>query len=154
MYEELTPPEIETKKANKDNVKENNKKNAQENQKDTKENSKEDAKENIKENLKDNNIENTKANNMENMEDLIDQKKSDYKVVEQSNYIEHSLTIENGSAKWKDYEDENTLQNINIKMRPGELIAIVGQVGSGKTSLLNVILKELRLQEGSIQVCW
>lgn len=154
MYEELTPPEIGVKKDNKDNVKENNKENAQENQKDTKENNKEDAKENIKENLKENNIENMMENNMENMEDLINQKKSDYKVVEQPNYIEHSLSIENGSAKWLDYEDENTLQNINIKMRPGELIAIVGQVGSGKTSLLNVILRELRLQEGSIQVCW
>jgi len=39
-----------------------------------------------------------------------------------------------------------------MKVRPGELIAVVGQVGAGKSSLLNVILKELRLQEGSIKV--
>lgn len=130
MYEELTPPQIEAKKDNKDNAKENNKE-------DAKESNKEDAKE----------------SNKENTEDLVEQKKSNYMIADQPNYIEHSISIENGSTKWLDYEREDTLQNINIKVRPGELIAIVGQVGAGKSSLLNVILKELRLQEGSIQVC-
>lgn len=130
MYEELTPSEIESKK---NNMNENNKKvDAKEN------NKKENAKENSKENAK---------------EDLVEQKKDNY-TINQSNYIEHSVFIENCNAKWLDYEREDTLQNINLKVRPGELIAIVGQVGSGKSSLLNVILKELRLQEGSIQVCW
>lgn len=135
MYDELTPSEIEAKK---DNVKENDKDNA-------KVNNKEEAKENNKEDEKKINKENAKEN-------LIEQK-SDY-IVDQPNHIEHSLIIENGNAKWLDYEQEDTLQNINIKVRPGELIAIVGQVGAGKSSLLNVILKELRLQEGSIRVCW
>lgn len=130
MYDELTPPEIEAKK---DNVRENNKDNAKENNKqETKENNKGDARETDKENGK-------------------GEQKDDY-IVDQPNYIEHSLSIENGSAKWLDYEREDTLQNINIKVRPGELIAVVGQVGAGKSSLLNVILKELRLQEGSIKV--
>ncbi|KYN17578.1 hypothetical protein ALC57_10155, partial [Trachymyrmex cornetzi] len=64
----------------------------------------------------------------------------------------YSISIENGNAKWLDYERENTLQSINMKVRPGELIAVVGQVSAGKSSFLNVILKELRLQEGSIKV--
>lgn len=132
MYEELTP-EIEANKDSKDNAKENNKENAKkknkakENKKDKKENNKEDT-------------------------DLIEEKKNDYMIINQPNQIEHSVSIENGSAKWFEYEREDTLQNINIKVKPGELIAIVGQVGAGKSSLLNVILKELRLQEGSIQV--
>ncbi|XP_011877731.1 PREDICTED: probable multidrug resistance-associated protein lethal(2)03659 [Vollenhovia emeryi] len=126
MYDELTPPAIEANKNNVDNAKENNKE-------DAKENNKEDVKENTK-------------------EDPAERKKSDYTVVNQPNHIEHSLSIENGSAKWLEYEREDTLKNINIKVRPGELIAVVGQVGAGKSSLLNVILKELRLQEGSIQV--
>ncbi|EZA62671.1 putative multidrug resistance-associated protein [Ooceraea biroi] len=71
---------------------------------------------------------------------------------EQLKYIEHCIAIENANAKWLDYEREDTLQNITIKVRPGELIAIVGQVGAGKTSLLNVMLRELPLQEGSIQI--
>ncbi|XP_011138927.1 probable multidrug resistance-associated protein lethal(2)03659 isoform X1 [Harpegnathos saltator] len=65
---------------------------------------------------------------------------------------EYIISIENASAKWLDHEKEDTLQNITIKMRPGELIAVVGQVGSGKSSLMNVILKELPLHTGTIKV--
>lgn len=65
---------------------------------------------------------------------------------------EGSIYINNASAKWLAYESEDTLKNINIKIEPGKLIAIVGQVGSGKSSLLNTILKELNLNSGSIQV--
>jgi len=97
-------------------------------------------------NPRDNTKGDTKANpiNPSDKENEID--------AELSMQIEHRVSIENGSAKWLDYEREDTLQNITIKVRPGELIAIVGQVGAGKSSLLNVILKELRLREGSIQV--
>ncbi|XP_011702530.1 PREDICTED: probable multidrug resistance-associated protein lethal(2)03659 [Wasmannia auropunctata] len=132
MYDELTPPEIEAKNSKK-NDKENNK-------------------ENDKENAKEKNQEDVKENNKENArEDLVEeQEKNDY--TNQPNYAEHSICIENGSTKWLDYDQEDTLQNINIKVRPGELIAVVGQVGAGKSSLLNVILRELRLQEGSIQI--
>jgi len=126
MYDELTPPEIDVKKDNK---------------------------ENNKENTKENNEENVKKNNTNNANKDLIEEKNDYMIVEQPNHVEHSISIENGSAKWLDYERENTLQSITMKVRPGELIAIVGQVGAGKSSLLNVILKELRLQEGSIQVC-
>lgn len=130
MYDEL-PSKAETKKDNKDNMDKNNK---------------EDMKKNNKENAKESNKQNAK-------EDQVEQEKSDYTIVDQSNIIEHSIIIQNGSTKWLDYEREDTLQNINLKVRCGELIAIVGQVGAGKSSLLNVILKELGLQEGSIQVC-
>ncbi|KAI4497436.1 hypothetical protein M0802_007447 [Mischocyttarus mexicanus] len=62
------------------------------------------------------------------------------------------IILENAFAKWFPSENEYTLQNINIHVHPGELIAIVGQVGSGKSSLLNVILKELKLTSGTLQV--
>lgn len=125
MYDELERPQIEAKKNGKDN----------------------------EENAKENNQKDAKGKNMKNAKEDLVELKSNY-IVNQPNYApEYSISIENGSAKWVDYEREDTLQNINIKMRPGELIAVVGQVGSGKTSLLNVILKELGLQGGSIQVC-
>lgn len=59
------------------------------------------------------------------------------------------ISIKEGSACWF---NENTLSNINLHIKPGSLIAIVGQVGSGKTSLLNVMLKELELASGSLKV--
>ena len=46
----------------------------------------------------------------------------------------------------------NVLKNINIACRPGELVIVVGPVGCGKTSLLQVILSELRIREGTVQV--
>ncbi|KAL6254639.1 hypothetical protein P5V15_013946 [Pogonomyrmex californicus] len=124
MYDEVTTPAIEATKVNSnEKLKGKNKKN-------------------IIENNKKNVIENNKENMKENSKDY----------VRENQPIDHHISIENGNAKWLDYEREDTLQNINIKVRPGELIAVVGQVGAGKTSLLNVILKELRLQEGSIQI--
>lgn len=66
---------------------------------------------------------------------------------------EYIISIESASAKWVEHEKEDTLQDITIKVKPGELIAVVGQVGSGKSSLLNVILKELPLRTGAIKVC-
>ncbi|XP_018392367.1 PREDICTED: multidrug resistance-associated protein 4-like isoform X1 [Cyphomyrmex costatus] len=132
MYDELTRSEIKVKKYN------------MKNNKDIRENNK-NAKEDNQQEIKKNNIGNSKKN-------LIEQKKNDVRVVGQPNNVEYSILIENGNAKWLDYEQEDTLLNINMKVRPGELIAIVGQVGAGKSSLLNVVLKELRLQKGSIQV--
>ncbi|KAG7207731.1 hypothetical protein KM043_009345 [Ampulex compressa] len=72
-----------------------------------------------------------------------------------NDYYDHGgshIALENATTKWLPYDKDDTLHNINIKVQPGELIAIVGQVGAGKSSLLNVILKELPLLSGSIKV--
>jgi ABC-type multidrug transport system fused ATPase/permease subunit len=44
------------------------------------------------------------------------------------------------------------LSNIDLKVKKGELIAIVGPVGSGKSSLLSALLGELNKQEGRVKV--
>lgn len=43
------------------------------------------------------------------------------------------------------------LHNINMEVHCGELVAIVGRVGSGKTSLLNCILGEMKKRRGRIE---
>ena len=43
-----------------------------------------------------------------------------------------TVTLENVTGKWNKDENEDTLSNINMNMKSGELIAIVGPVGSGK----------------------
>ncbi|XP_046426437.1 probable multidrug resistance-associated protein lethal(2)03659 isoform X1 [Neodiprion fabricii] len=63
-----------------------------------------------------------------------------------------SIKIDNVSAKWVENSSENTLVNLNINVKPGQLVAIVGQVGSGKTSLLHTILRELPLSSGTVKV--
>lgn len=45
------------------------------------------------------------------------------------------IIISNATAKWSDSQIENTLDNINLIIRPGRLAAIIGPVGAGKVQL-------------------
>ena len=44
------------------------------------------------------------------------------------------------------------LKNINLKINKGELIGIIGKVGSGKTSILHSILAEIDIQDGRVRL--
>lgn len=68
------------------------------------------------------------------------------------NKKESGIVISNIIAKWSGDSNENTLSNINAIVKPGRLVAVIGPVGSGKSSLLQAILKELPLQSGTIDV--
>lgn len=46
----------------------------------------------------------------------------------------------------------HTLRNVSFSIKRGELVAVVGSVGSGKTSLLNGLLGEMLLTQGSVRV--
>jgi len=56
--------------------------------------------------------------------------------------------IKNGSFAWE--KDENTLKNINLTVEKGSLVAVVGSVGCGKSSLLSAILGEINSTSGSV----
>ena len=45
--------------------------------------------------------------------------------------------------------------SINFKVYPGELVAVVGQVGAGKSSLMSALLGEMEKMNGnvSLKVC-
>uniref|UniRef100_A0A1B0BL95 ABC-type glutathione-S-conjugate transporter n=1 Tax=Glossina palpalis gambiensis TaxID=67801 RepID=A0A1B0BL95_9MUSC len=60
----------------------------------------------------------------------------------------HPLIIENGSFSWGD--DESTLKNINIEVKKNTLCAIVGTVGSGKSSILQSFLGEMDKISGTV----
>lgn len=51
------------------------------------------------------------------------------------------LIIENGSFRWD--ADETTLKNIDMRVETNQLVAVVGPVGSGKSSLLSAYLGEM-----------
>ncbi len=48
--------------------------------------------------------------------------------------------------------DEPILQGINLKIKPGQTVAIVGQTGSGKTSLVKLINRTFDVQKGEVLV--
>ncbi|GFN81851.1 cystic fibrosis transmembrane conductance regulator [Plakobranchus ocellatus] len=66
----------------------------------------------------------------------------------------HDIGVEmdNVTAKWEGRTSEtNTLEDITLKVMPGELLAVIGPVGAGKTSMLMSILGELPLQSGTVK---
>ncbi|XP_031635556.1 multidrug resistance-associated protein 4-like [Contarinia nasturtii] len=66
---------------------------------------------------------------------------------------EKFIRFENASAVWELSETRqmNGIFEMSLEIKPG-LCAIVGQVGSSKSTLLNVILGELTLDAGSMEV--
>lgn len=62
------------------------------------------------------------------------------------------MVLNNVSAKWSKECTENTLNRINMNITKSQLVAVIGPVGSGKSSLFNVILKELPVSEGTVNI--
>ncbi|XP_020296904.1 multidrug resistance-associated protein 4-like isoform X2 [Pseudomyrmex gracilis] len=56
------------------------------------------------------------------------------------------------TAKWLSKQPENTLEDLNLGIEKGKLYAVIGMVGSGKSSFLSTILGELSLIKGQIKV--
>ena len=60
------------------------------------------------------------------------------------------VVIENGEFSWDSYDSFPILRDINMKVKAGSLVAVVGTVGSGKSSLLSAILGEMYKQSGRV----
>lgn len=60
------------------------------------------------------------------------------------------ISIERVQASWT--SEQHTLKNLNISIPTGMLCAIVGPVGSGKSSILQLILGELNYDKGTVSV--
>jgi ABC-type multidrug transport system fused ATPase/permease subunit len=81
-----------------------------------------------------------------------------------SNTTDDTLVdIKNATFSWSECADEThsaitqslvdekvgaVLQNVNLKIRKGEFVALVGEVGSGKTSLINALMGQMTLLSG------
>ncbi|CAG5017723.1 unnamed protein product [Parnassius apollo] len=62
------------------------------------------------------------------------------------------VRLRHATAKWIAAHAENTLTDMSLTIKPGKLIAVIGPVGAGKSSLLHVLLRELPLQSGTVHV--
>ena len=45
-------------------------------------------------------------------------------------------------------DDSPAILDVNFKVKSGEMVAIVGRVGCGKSSLLNTIMSQIYIQKG------
>ncbi|CAG5131727.1 unnamed protein product, partial [Candidula unifasciata] len=66
-------------------------------------------------------------------------------------HLEHAVSIQNGTFTW-DRDEPPVLKNINENIPVGKLTAIVGQVGSGKSSLIAAILGEMEKLAGQVTI--
>ncbi len=68
-------------------------------------------------------------------------------------------TVKNGEIefinvnfRYKEDAEKNTLDNINLKIKAGSQIGIIGATGSGKSSFVNLIPRLYDINEGEIKV--
>ena len=59
------------------------------------------------------------------------------------------ITIENINFK---YEEENVLKNFSLHVPKGKTVALVGQSGSGKSTIANLLTRFYDVQEGTIKI--
>ncbi|XP_038063723.1 multidrug resistance-associated protein 1-like [Patiria miniata] len=72
-------------------------------------------------------------------------------VSSQTREIGQAVLVENGEFSWS--KDESPiLRNINLKIKDEHLVAVVGQVGAGKSSMLSALLGEMDKLQGTVAV--
>ncbi len=63
-----------------------------------------------------------------------------------------SVSFKNVDFKYKATAEKNTLENINIDIKSGQFIGIIGSTGAGKTSLVNLISRLYDITDGELLV--
>ncbi|EDV59380.2 uncharacterized protein Dere_GG23434 [Drosophila erecta] len=66
--------------------------------------------------------------------------------------LEAAISIRDLKAKWDAKSPDYTLSGINLQIKPGNVVAIIGLTGSGKSSLMQAILGELKAESGQLEV--
>uniref|UniRef100_M1A887 ABC-type xenobiotic transporter n=1 Tax=Solanum tuberosum TaxID=4113 RepID=M1A887_SOLTU len=65
---------------------------------------------------------------------------------------DHAILLKSANISWEENPPRPTLRNINLEVRSGQKIAICGEVGSGKSTLMAAILGEVPSIQGTVQV--
>ncbi len=83
--------------------------------------------------------------------DIIE-KESDIREIEnpvEIPFSPHSVTFEDVSFN---YDEQPVLKDINLEVKAGEILALVGMSGGGKTSLVNLIPRFYDIKSGTIRI--
>lgn len=62
------------------------------------------------------------------------------------------IQFKNVTAMWHKIDVQSGIDEINFEIAAGQFTAIIGPVGSGKSTILNVILRELEIDSGELIV--
>ena len=72
--------------------------------------------------------------------------------VSHDNENEYPIQLNHASFSWGGKSDPVQLRDLNWKVEHGQLVAVVGIVGSGKSSLLSALLGDMQRVEGEANV--
>ena len=84
-----------------------------------------------------------------------------YQVLAMKNHLAEpanpkKLPAHGGSIRFENvyftYGEKMVLQDINLTIQPGQVVALVGRTGSGKTSIANLLLRFYDPQRGAIRI--
>ncbi len=64
--------------------------------------------------------------------------------------IRGHVTFDNVTFKYRESDEQSVLNNINLHIKPGERVALVGPSGSGKSTITSLILRFYTPQQGRI----
>ncbi|MGT2948019.1 ABC transporter ATP-binding protein [Streptococcus devriesei] len=88
---------------------------------------------------------------LERIFDVLDEEDEVNQVTEK---LEHDLT---GQVSFRDVSfqytpDKPLIRQFNLEVKPGEMVAIVGPTGAGKTTLINLLMRFYDVTQGAIEV--
>uniref|UniRef100_A0A8C7K8T0 Canalicular multispecific organic anion transporter 2-like n=1 Tax=Oncorhynchus kisutch TaxID=8019 RepID=A0A8C7K8T0_ONCKI len=92
---------------------------------------------------------------LKRIQDFLSHEELDPESVDRNNTGKHghnsSVTVVNGKFTWAK-QDPPALHNINLMVPQSSLLAVVGHVGCGKSSLVSALLGEMEKLEGQISI--
>ncbi|XP_031208632.1 canalicular multispecific organic anion transporter 2 [Mastomys coucha] len=89
---------------------------------------------------------------LKRIQDFLNQDELDPQCVERKTISPgYAITIHNGTFTWAQ-DLPPTLHSLNIQIPKGALVAVVGPVGCGKSSLVSALLGEMEKLEGAVSV--
>ena len=83
------------------------------------------------------------------LEEKVDVKNPDTPIY---NVFDGSIKFDNVSFSYIGDKDKEALKNINIEIKSGETVGIIGGTGSGKTSLVNLLPRLYDVTEGNLLI--
>ncbi|XP_076072715.1 multidrug resistance-associated protein 1-like isoform X2 [Mytilus galloprovincialis] len=91
------------------------------------------------------------AVSLKRIQNFLNNEELDTSIITRNTNSEYGITVEDGTFIW-DTTMEPTLKDITFKIPQGSLVAIVGSVGAGKSSLLSAILGEMESETAKVNI--
>lgn len=73
-------------------------------------------------------------------------------VIKNEDYVESKYHIEFDDVSFSYNKDVNAISNINFKLKRGETLGIIGATGSGKTTIIKLLMKFYEVDKGKIRI--